>query len=62
VTADGHVRIGLRQLWADGTTHVVFDPVESNPRRVRGRGAENRPSVNLSGSYAAYRPPAGGVC
>jgi hypothetical protein len=28
VTAAGQVRLALRQPWADGTTHVVFDPVE----------------------------------
>ncbi len=26
--ADGQVRLALRQPWADGTTHVVLDPVE----------------------------------
>jgi hypothetical protein len=28
VTADGQVRLELRQPWRDGTTDVVFDPVD----------------------------------
>ena len=28
LTADGCVRVALRRPWADGTTHIVFDPVE----------------------------------
>ena len=28
VTGAGQVRLQLRQPWADGTTHLVFDPVE----------------------------------
>ncbi len=28
LAADGQVRLALRQPWADGTTHVTFDPVE----------------------------------
>src|SRR5450759_2791102 len=28
VTEDGQVQLQLRHRWADGTTHVVFDPVE----------------------------------
>ena len=59
LTADGHVRLALRQPWADGTTHVVFDPVE-----FLGRLAVlvPRPRVNLILSYgvlgarAAWRP------
>jgi hypothetical protein len=44
VTADGQVRVALRQPWADGTTHVVFDAVE-----FLGRLAVlvPRPRVNL---------------
>jgi len=43
-TADGQVRLALRHPWADGTTHVVFDPVE-----FLGRLAVlvPRPRVNL---------------
>lgn len=44
VTADGQVRLALRQPWGDGTMHVVFDPVE-----FLGRLAVvvPRPRVNL---------------
>ena len=28
VTGDGQVRLQLRQPWADGTTHLLFDPIE----------------------------------
>jgi hypothetical protein len=53
------VRLALRQPWADGTTHVVFDPVE-----FLGRLAVlvPRPRVNLIlyygvlGARAAWRP------
>ena len=58
-TADGQVRLALRHPWADGTTHVVFDPVE-----FLGRLAVlvPRPRVNLIlyygvlGARAAWRP------
>ena len=58
VTADGQVRLALRQPWGDGTTHVVFDPVE-----FLGRLAVlvPRPRVNLIlyygvlGARAAWR-------
>ena len=44
VTAEGHVRVTLRQPWRDGTTDLVFDPVE-----FLGRLAVlvPRPRVNL---------------
>jgi len=59
LTADGRVRVALRQPWADGTTHVVLDPVE-----LLGRLAVlvPRPRVNLIlyygvlGARAAWRP------
>lgn len=59
LTADGQVRLALRQSWADGTTHVLFDPVE-----FLGRLAVlvPRPRVNLIlyygvlGARAAWRP------
>jgi DNA-directed RNA polymerase subunit RPC12/RpoP len=59
LTADGQVRLGLRQPWADGTTSIVFDPVE-----FLGRLAVlvPRPRVNLVlyygvlGARAASRP------
>ena len=44
VSADGQVRLDLRHRWADGTTHLVFDPVE-----FLGRLAVlvPRPRINL---------------
>lgn len=44
VTGAGQVRLHLRQRWADGTTHLVFDPVE-----FLGRLAVlvPRPRINL---------------
>ena len=44
VTSAGHVRLQLRQPWADGTTHLVFDPIE-----FLGRLAVlvPRPRINL---------------
>ena len=44
VTSEGHVRLQLRQPWADGTTHLVFDPIE-----FLGRLAVlvPRPRINL---------------
>jgi hypothetical protein len=58
VTADGQVCLTLRHPWAEGTTHVVFDPVE-----FLGRLAVlvPRPRVNLIlyygvlGARAAWR-------
>jgi hypothetical protein len=59
LTVDGRVRLALRHAWPDGTTHVVFDPVE-----FLGRLAVlvPRPRVNLIlyhgvlGARAAWRP------
>ena len=44
VTGDGQVMLQLRHRWADGTTHLVFDPVE-----FLGRLAVlvPRPRINL---------------
>ena len=44
VTGAGRVRLQLRQPWADGTTHLVFDPIE-----FLGRLAVlvPRPRINL---------------
>ncbi len=59
VTAEGQVALELRHRWADGTTHLVFDPVE-----FLGRLAVlvPRPRINLLlyygvlGPRAAWRP------
>ncbi|HVL66868.1 MAG TPA: transposase [Vicinamibacterales bacterium] len=57
LTADGQVRLALRHPWADGTTHVVFDPVE-----FLGRLAVlvPRPRVNLILYYGVLGARAAG--
>ena len=44
MTGDGQVKLRLWHRWADGTTHLVFDPVE-----FLGRLAVlvPRPRINL---------------
>ena len=56
LTADGQVRLSLRQPWRDGTTDVVFDPIE-----FLGRLAVlvPRPRVNLI--LTTGLGPAGGM-
>jgi hypothetical protein len=44
LTADGEVRPELRQPWRDGTTDVVFDPVEF---LARPAVLVPRPRINL---------------
>ena len=65
VTGDGQVVLELRHPWADGTTHVMFDPVE-----FLGRLAVlvPRPRINLILYHAPRlcsgrpeREPKGGV-
>ena len=55
VTEAGQVRLHLRQPWADGTTHLVFDPVE-----FLGRLAVlvPRPRINLALYHGVLGPRA----
>lgn len=55
LTAEGQVRLQLRQPWRDGTTDVVFDPVE-----FLGRLAVlvPRPRINLILYYGVLGPRA----
>ena len=59
LTADGQVRLELRQPWRDGTTDVVFDPVDFLARLAV---LVPRPRINLIlyygvlGPRAAWRP------
>ena len=55
LTAEGQVRLELRQPWRDGTTDVVFDPVE-----LLGRLAVlvPRPRINLLLYYGVLGPRA----
>ena len=43
-TDDGQVRLALRRPWADGTTHLLFDPVELLERLA---ALTPRPRINL---------------
>ena len=66
LTDDGRVLLELRHRWADGTTHVMFDPIELLERLA---ALTPRPRINLIlyygvlGAHAAWRsrlraPPA----
>ena len=44
LTADGQVMLDLRHRWADGTTHLLFEPVEL---RERLAALTPRPRINL---------------
>ena len=56
LTDDGQVLLALRHRWADGTTHLVFDPME-----LLERLAALTPRINLIlyygvlGAHAAWR-------
>lgn len=57
-TPDGQVRLALRRPWSDGTTHLVFEPIELLERLA---ALTPRPRVNLIlyhgvlGARAAWR-------
>jgi Putative transposase len=55
MTGEGQVRLQLRQPWRDGTTHLVFDPVE-----FLGRLAVlvPRPRINLILYHGGLAPRA----
>ena len=56
VDADGHVWVALRHQWADGTTHLRFDPC-----RAPGRAwpcSVPRPRINLVLDYGVLAPRA----
>ena len=55
LTADGQVRLELRQPWRDGTTDVVFDPVEF---LARPAVLVPRPRINLILYYGVLGPRA----
>lgn len=58
MTDDGQVRLELRHRWSDGTTHLVFDPIELLARLA---ALTPRPRINLVlyygvlGAHAAWR-------
>ena len=63
LTGDGQVVLDLRRRWADGTTHVLFDPIELLERLA---ALTPRPRINLVlyygvlGARAAWRSRLGG--
>jgi Putative transposase len=58
LTAEGQVLLTLRHRWADGTTHLLFDPIEILERLA---AITPRPRINLVlyygvlGAHAAWR-------
>ena len=55
LTDDGQVRLELRRPWADGTTHLLFDPVELLERLA---ALTPRPRINLILYYGVLAPRA----
>ena len=54
-TDDGQVRLTLRRPWADGTTHLLFDPVELLERLA---ALTPRPRINLILYHGVLAPRA----
>ena len=54
-TATGQVRLELRRPWSDGTTHLLFDPVELLERLA---ALVPRPRINLILYHGVLAPPA----
>lgn len=57
LSAAGQVVLDLRRRWADGTTHLVFDPVEFLERLA---ALVPRPRINLVLYYGVLAPRACG--
>ena len=55
LTGDGHVRLALRRPWADGTTQLLFDPVELLERLA---ALTPRPRINLTLYHGVLAPRA----
>ena len=53
LTGEGQVLLELRHRWADGTTHLLFDPVELLERLA---ALTPRPRINLV-LYYGYSAP-----
>lgn len=53
--ADGRVRLELKQPWSDGTTHLLFEPVEFLEKLV---AVTPRPEMNLVLYYRVLAPHA----
>ena len=54
-TDDGQVRLELRRQWSDGTTHLLFDPVELLERLA---ALTPRPRINLIFYHGVLGPRA----
>ena len=54
-TSDGEIWLTLRHRWADGTTHLRFDPLELLERLA---ALTPRPRVNLIRYYGVLAPRA----
>ena len=54
-TDDGQVRLELRRPWSDGTTHLLFDPVELLERLA---ALTPRPRIHLILSHGVLAPRA----
>ena len=55
LTGDGQVQLALRRRWVDGTTHLLFDPVELLERLA---ALIPRPRINLILYYGVLAPRA----
>ncbi len=55
LTDEGQVRLELRRPWADGTTHLLFDPVELLERLA---ALTPRPRINLILYHGVLAPRA----
>ena len=55
LTADGQVRLALKHPWSDGTTHLLFDPVELLERLAV---ITPRPRINLILYHGVLAPRA----
>jgi len=55
LTRDGQVVLELRHRWTDGTTHLVFDPLELLERLA---ALTPRPRINLVLYYGVFAPHA----
>ena len=55
LTADGQVQLALKRPWSDGTTHLVFDPVELLERLAV---LTPRPRINLIPYHGGLAPRA----
>ena len=53
--ADGRVRVQLKRAWSDGTTHLLFEPVEFLEKLA---ALTPRPAINLILSYGVLAPSA----